>query len=261
MRRKSKIILAVLITAFTVFEITALLYILRNDKGSAVVASSYVPSVSPSNPASSGSVTFHPVSTGVRHVQPIMPARTVNHSGTSHFAPTVSTGWQIYRTSSKTVHQIGGGGSGASGSSGSTNGGSSSRGIHTNSGSFSVPSLAVTSMPLAARNLQDGMTAEQGIRAAMPRRTIINDDDNEGYGDDDLRPGYDPNDPFFTPVGDIPWIFLLLLCVAFGVRKGVGCALYIPNICSIFDNLPLKGTLSKLRSHPCANNKYLASKI
>ena len=36
--------------------------------------------------------------------------------------------------------------------------------------------------------------------------------DDEDYGDDDIRPGYEPNDPFFTPVGDIPWPLMALLC-------------------------------------------------
>lgn len=215
MRRKGKIILAVLITVLTVFEITALLYILRNDKDSVAVTSSYVPSVSPSNPASSGSVTFHPVSTGVRHIQPVMPARTVSHSTTSHYTPTVSTGWQIYRTSSHTMHEVGNGGGGG-GAAGSTGGhGSSNRGIRASSASVSIPSIAYTPMPLAARNIQDGMTAEQGLRASMPRRVIINDGDEGDYGNEDPRPGYDPQDPFFTPVGDVPWFLILLLVLAY----------------------------------------------
>ena len=62
---------------------------------------------------------------------------------------------------------------------------------------------------LMARSLENGMTADEALAKNGPRRTIINDDD---YGDDDNRPGYDPNDPFFTPVGDIPWPLIALLC-------------------------------------------------
>ena len=217
MKQRSKIILAVLITVITVFEITAMLYILRHDKGSAAVTSSYVPSVVPANPASSGSVTFHPVSTGIRRIQPIMPATTVNRSTTSQFTPTVSTGWQIYCTSSQTVQHVGGGAAtGVSATSSSH--GASNRGIQTNAGS--APSLPVATIPLAARSIQDGMTAEQGLRAAMPRRVIIDDSGGSNdYGDDPLHPDYDPDDPFLTPVGDIPWIFLLLLCFTFCCKR------------------------------------------
>ena len=76
----------------------------------------------------------------------------------------------------------------------------------------SVTAIAVNTMPLAARNVEGGITSEQSIRF-LSRRAIIIDDggDDDDYGDDDdLRP-HDPNDPFHTPVGDIPCLLMLAL--------------------------------------------------
>lgn len=89
---------------------------------------------------------------------------------------------------------------------------------------------AYTSVSLAARSLQGGMTAEQGLKAYAPRRVIIDDDDdyNQDPGEDPLNPGYNPNDPFLSPVGDAPgW---LLLC----------CAVYAA--CCLFRRRKLRAT-------------------
>lgn len=71
-----------------------------------------------------------------------------------------------------------------------------------------------SSIPLAARNLQGGTMADQTIGRSGPRRTIIYDDD---YGDEgeneNLHPDNPPLDPYFTPVGDIPWLLMLVLCM------------------------------------------------
>lgn len=88
-----------------------------------------------------------------------------------------------------------------------------------------TPQMTVSSMPLAARNVAGGMTSEQTMQMFSPRRAIIHDDDDDGYGDDDLRPGYDPNDPFATPLTDTPWMIMALLalgylgCIAYKRRK------------------------------------------
>lgn len=75
----------------------------------------------------------------------------------------------------------------------------------------SVTAIAVNTMPLAARNVEGGITSEQSIRFFTRRAIIIDDGDDDDYGDDDdLRP-HDPNDPFHTPVGDIPWLLMLAL--------------------------------------------------
>ena len=78
-----------------------------------------------------------------------------------------------------------------------------------------TPQMAVSSMPLAARNVAGGMTADQTMRSFSPRKAIIHDDDDDGYGDDDLRPGYDPNDPFATPLTDTPWSLMTLLALCY----------------------------------------------
>jgi hypothetical protein len=96
---------------------------------------------------------------------------------------------------------------------------SSNRSGVTPSYGFSVNTgaLAMTSsyMPLMARNVEGGMTADQTLAMMSPRRVIINDDDDDsGYGNDDLRPT-DPSDPYFTPIGDTPWVMMGLLCLLF----------------------------------------------
>lgn len=76
----------------------------------------------------------------------------------------------------------------------------------------------VSNLPLAAREISGGMTSDESEAILAPRRVIIlDDDDDDGYGDDPLRPGYDPQDPG-APVGDIPWPFLLALCILCTLR-------------------------------------------
>lgn len=68
-------------------------------------------------------------------------------------------------------------------------------------------------VPMAAKSIGGGETlagAESGYRPM--RRVIRGDDDN-------LRPGYDREDPFSTPVGDMPLLLLVILAaIAAGVR-------------------------------------------
>lgn len=76
----------------------------------------------------------------------------------------------------------------------------------------------VSNLPLAAREISGGMTSDESEAILAPRRVIITGDDD--YGDDGtggLRPGYDPQDPG-APVGDIPWPFLLALCILCTLR-------------------------------------------
>ena len=76
-----------------------------------------------------------------------------------------------------------------------------------------------STLPLAARNITGGMTSDQTVAMLSPRRVIINDDDDDdGYGDDPLRPGYDPQDPG-APIGDIPWLLMLVICIFTAVLR------------------------------------------
>ncbi len=69
--------------------------------------------------------------------------------------------------------------------------------------------IAMASMPVAAREVENGTTADETY-ARIQRRVIIGDGSgDDDYGDDILTPGKDPADPFFTPVGDA----LLPLCL------------------------------------------------
>ena len=79
-----------------------------------------------------------------------------------------------------------------------------------------TPQMTTSSMPLAARNVAGGMTADQTMPMFSPRRVIIHDDDdNDGYDDENLRPGYDPTNPFSSSFGDTPWLIMALLALLY----------------------------------------------
>lgn len=62
-------------------------------------------------------------------------------------------------------------------------------------------------VPMAARGLSGATTLPEDNG---PRRII-------GSGED-YRPGYDPGDPFFTPVGTTPWLLMLLMGMIYVVN-------------------------------------------
>ena len=214
MKERRTIILAVLIISIAFMETAALMYYLTAEKPQLA----YIPSYPPAS-SNQGAYTSAPVSrpstvVPFRHGYQGASAYRTHQTNTPNYQPTVSTGWQLYRTSSQTVQSIGGGKAAASQA--GTTMSSTSRGIQVSS----APMMAMSTMPLAVRNLQAGMTAEQGLKASAPRRTLIYDGSGEDdYGDENLRPGTDPTDPFFTPVGDSPWWLLLLLAFAYVAIK------------------------------------------
>lgn len=123
----------------------------------------------------------------------------------SHFAPTA--------ISAPSRHSLRGRHLGRGTTGGSS--GASGRGIRYSSGGVSMPMISVSnpiamaSMPVAAREVENGTTADETY-ARIQRRVIIGDGSgDDDYGDDILTPGKDPADPFFTPVGDA----LLPLCL------------------------------------------------
>lgn len=63
-------------------------------------------------------------------------------------------------------------------------------------------------LPVAAKNVKGGVLSTPSSSAPGYRRVISDDDD-------DLRPGYDREDPFSTPVGDLPIAFMTLLALAY----------------------------------------------
>ena len=172
----------------------------------------------------SAPVSMQPLSPSVPSVSAPVPALVTNpgwFTGTPEVAtPTVTSSFRsttgassepMFTTSSQTVHTFGGGGNGGVGASGSSTG-ANQRGIQLTS----AASLAMTTLPLAVRNLKEGMTAEEGLHAGTPRRTIIHDGGGEdNYGDDNLRPNTNPTDPFFTPIGSMPWLWMLLLAALY----------------------------------------------
>lgn len=166
---------------------------------------------------STSPVGIHSSAIGHRTMVVYKPtARSVSHN-----TPIVSAGLKLHTTSSATVHSVGGGGNGA-GYSASGNGGGSNRSGVTPSYSFSVNSYsglalasASSSIPLMARNVEGGMTADKTLARISPHRATIHDGDDDGYGDDDLHPSNPPADPYFTPVGDTPWWFIIALAAGY----------------------------------------------
>lgn len=218
MRRKTLVLLIVFVLLGSWLLVVA--YLLRSEhngellpeKGMTSYAPTSVPVISSSTPARSV-VPFKPVSSAQTARVAVTP--TIGISRPSFRSTTSSGGWTLHQTSSATVHSIGGGGNGGTGYGAATNSGSNRSGV-TQSYNFSVNTngglaLATSSMPLLARNVEGGMTADQTLQKIAPRRVIID-------GDDDLRPT-DPTDPYLTPVGDIPWLIIGLLCLLFGAIR------------------------------------------
>lgn len=113
-------------------------------------------------------------------------ASAVNTCSASQYsAPSSSSSssYRVYTSSSQVSYGISGGGV--------PNG----RGYQTHSVSASsapiamasVPSVSVPSLPLAARSMEGGITSDKSLRLFNGPRGIIIDDDDD-YGDDDLRP-------------------------------------------------------------------------
>ena len=218
MSRKSLVLLIIFVLIG--LWLLVLAYVLRNEHNGdfppAENMTYYAPTSAPVMPASSPARSVVPF-------KPVSSARTARVAATpttvgakpSPRNNTASNGWKHYLNSSATVHQIGGGGAG----SGAAGNSSSNRSGVTPSYGFSVNSglvLATSSMPLMARNVEGGMTADQTLAMMSPRRVIIHDgDEDSGYGDDDLHPTDNASDPYFTPIGDTPWVMMGLLCLLF----------------------------------------------
>lgn len=222
MRRKTLVLLIVFVLLGSWLLVVA--YMLRSEHNGELLPEKEVTfctqtsaPVTPTATPSHSIAQFKPLSSG--RLTHVTTAPTIGISRPSFRNTTSSGGWTLHQTSSATVHSIGGGGNGGAGMGAAANSGSNRSGV-TQSYNFSVNTngglaLATSSMPLLARNVEGGMTAEQTLQKIAPRRVIINDDDDDsGYGNDDLRPT-DPTDPYFTPVGDIPWLIIGLLCLLF----------------------------------------------
>ena len=147
--------------------------------------------------------------------------------GTHYQGSAPSSGYRLYTTSPRSLQSVGGGGGGGV-STGNT--GSTSHGVSNPSYSFSSVSapiaMATSTSPyrspvfLAAREVQGGVTADQTYARISPRRVIINDGNEEnGYGDENLHPTNPPADPYFTPVGENPWWFILALVAFYAVMR------------------------------------------
>lgn len=132
--------------------------------------------------------------------------------------PTVS-GYRLYTSSSRSVQSVGGGGGGGVSMGTGATSRSSAGGLGGSISSVSAPiamAAAASSyrspVSLAARSVEGGETADQAYARINPRRAIIHDgDEDDGYGDENLHPTNPPADPYLTPVGEMPWWFVLAL--------------------------------------------------
>lgn len=168
-----------------------------------------------------------------------------------------SSGYRLHTLSSASVHSIGSGGGGGGGMTGSR-GSSSSKGIRTSGGAFAMPMLSMGSVSMGSGS--SSMTAQNsGAAAGAPSRhghlrlmpsepgTEYGDvtEDGEGVwmwdseewvpvdeGDTKIVDGQlyaliegewklvsNQSDPG-VPVGDTPWLWILLLAVAFALIRG-----------------------------------------
>ena len=223
MRKKTYAIavLVVLASAWLIAMIVALQYSAVEKGHIAFPGSAVSVASSPSYGAPYGGASFQSVAPMRTSSRAVSPAGVSNRATKAMSTSPYSSSFTLITTSSATVHSIGSGGGG-----GIATGGTSSRasrqGISYGTGFGGTSGLlAVSSMPLVARSVEGGMTSEQTYARISPRRAIITGDDD--YGDE---PGLNPNDqgggmsdPFFTPVGDIPWALMLLLATGILLRR------------------------------------------
>lgn len=188
------------------------------------------------------------------HTAPMVSGGSVrsyaHHGHAAMPASRTSSGFRIHTLSSASVHSIGSGGGGGGGMTGSR-GGSSSKGIHTSGGSFAVPVLALNTSSFASSGMQTGG------RFARPHiRRVYENGDGEYDGEYNESTGLYWNEDeevwqdtppigtirdnggvieewngtawvrkgdiadLGTPVGDTPWLWILLLAVAFALIRG-----------------------------------------
>ncbi len=159
------------------------------------VASSNAPTVSVRAPRSSAAPLLH-------HSAP-----TYSYVSTS-VTPKAAMSIRIHQTSDASVHTIGSGG--GSGVIATTGGGSTGgRGIRTSSISYGGSLLALaSSVALAA----------PGANEVTSLASTTEGSGNPNRPDHIRTTTGDPMDPFLDPIGDIAWIWMLLLTIGWCVR-------------------------------------------
>lgn len=129
---------------------------------------------------------------------------------TMHTQPMSNTSFHIHQTSSADVHHVGGGGGG--GFHIASTASSSQRGIHQNalaySGAIYVPTAHNSVSAVGAGFAPEVVNEKMGVVTRRARKT--NDGD---YPED--RPDITPDVDEDMPVGDVAWIFLLLLAAGY----------------------------------------------
>jgi len=147
-----------------------------------------------------------------RAVTPLISGNTVrSYARSGHAsAPASNTSGQIHTTSSATVKSVGSGSGGGGGVVAAVSGGShgsSSRGIqNAGAASVSMPSLAWVTPAYSS----DHMMGEQGEQA---ERMMMHRAKKDGPGTGPSNPGSEG----FIPVGNTPWLLMLLFAIGYGI--------------------------------------------
>ena len=180
------------------------------------------------------------------------------HSSAS--SATSGTGYKLYTTSSATLHSYGGGGGG--GGIGASHGSSSSKGIQYGGSGVSMPALALATPAYGAQSSishSGDMRRMPGSPGTWEGETTVDGEgewtwDGEGWSltipegstkivdgktyvfrSGEWVPVGDQQDPG-VPIGDTPWLWMLLLAALYGVAK----KLYMIN--DPYDHSPRKGS-------------------
>ena len=145
-----------------------------------------------------------------RSVVPLISGNTVRsyaHSGHAS-APAANTSAQIHTTSSASVKSVGSGSGGGGSAVAATGGshGSSSRGMqYGGAASVSMPSLALVTPAYSSEHMM-GEQGEQAERMMMHRAKR-----------ETGTPGDNPGTEGFIPVGNTPWLLMLLFATGYGI--------------------------------------------
>ena len=150
---------------------------------------------------------------------PFSPSRVAHTASAAH---AVAVG--RLSSSARLQSYVSGGGASAASAS---QGGSAAVAVSSAAGGYAASSMslplntslfAATSynVPFAAAGVAGGTLADDAATTRTRRGALGLDDD-----DDELRPGYEREDPYETPVGSLPVIFILLLSLLYAAYRRI----------------------------------------
>lgn len=127
-----------------------------------------------------------------------------------------ATTYQLHQTSSATLHSIG--------ASSTTSAGAGYGGVQGNSGGVTLGASTPVAVP--AVNFQSTSVMHKSgstlPNAAADGVVIANDvpNNNQPAGPKRVGPDTPPADPYDGPLGDTPWLLMLLLALGYALRVG-----------------------------------------